>query len=772
MDEPSVRSVLSALSALAFTLLIGPQTLQAQRVQADETFSDEVTVFEVEVPVQVFRDGEPVRGLTRDDFTITYRGKTQDIVSFEVADVSVQRADPETGEPAKPISAAPVEPEMARALLLLFDFQYQSRGLIARSVESARTMVAEALHPSDRVAVAALGGRLGARMYTGFTADRARTALGLDLVDAVADAKAKRQRAIVDQLRATAPSTADGQASEYGLAATVAFGDGLDSIGVFARPNVSVQGEISGARAFDSGAREDPGAAEIFAIGEKLAGFNVLRDAQEYAEALGNLGTLLSGVEGQKLAALFSQGPPLSAIVMGAGQGATEGTQMVTKAMDNAFGQLVRGGWQIHALGQGQGQAAGFGDALAVDYDISTNSISVDAAPGSTGPSGVIAPNYSDGGNTLWYLASGTGGKAYLNSTVPAVDEFLETTSVTYVLRFLLPGVSPTAGKESFNVRLADAEAPARLQYRDFFYSPKERGDMNEVELRIADAREQIRKQSDAAMGNIEFTAHVFADLNDPETAWLSVHLPASQLRRVAQGTGEDSSGVTRLAVVAGVEKGGPAGEVALDQTLTLEAASIASPPADGLTFAGRLDLSVEDVSTATDIRVAVELGTSGAALKVPLQRWTREQRFDSGMVGPFFLPPGLERLIVRGNDRAGDPVSLPLKAPGGAELVPLPFAEVEQGEQLGVMLWTMAKAKAVPGQSGGAETITVRAQPYQAAASGSSAALELERRGDVGDATLWFAPLETKALAPGVYQLVGVDFDNPGVGFFRVLAR
>lgn len=774
------RASLLAVVALLVLSTTAPGIAQVESVRTADTFTDEVTVFEVEVPVQVFRNGEPVRGLAASDFVVRYRGEVRDIVSFAVADLRVERsqsegsgADGETSG-AEPMPAATpastgvplsVAPEFARSILLLFDFEYQSRGLIGRSVTSAREMVTGSLHPSDRVAVAALGGRNGARMYTGFTTNRERTLLGLDLVDAVADAKGRLQKQIVADLRATAPSTTEGLAAEYGATATVAFGDGLDAVGVFS-PNVSAQGEIAGARAFDSGARQDPGVADIFGIGETLGSFNDYRDAAEYAEALGNLGTLLSGVDGQRLAVLFSQGPPLGLLNQGAGPGTIEGASMVANAMERAFGQLVRAGWQIHALGQGQSQAAGFNDGLGIDYDISVSQMSIDAAPGSTGPSGVIAPNFSDGGNTLWYMAKGTGGKAYLNATLPAVDQFVETTSVTYLLRFLLPGVKPSAARERFSVSLSDTQSPAQLQYRPFFYAPKPRADMNSVELAIADADEQIRRRSQQASTRIEFAAHVFADVTDPETVWLSVHLPAAQLRAGSNVAG--SSNVVRLAVVAGVEKGGPAGEVALDQTLSLTTESIATPPEDGLTFVGRLDLSVEDVATAVDVRVAVELGPAGAAMKVPLQRWTNFERFDTGVVGPFFLPPGLERLIVRGGDRDGEPVELPLKAPGGVELVPLPFAEVSQGEELGVMLWTKAGSAGVSGQTAPESTIAVRAEPFQAP-GGIGKELLLERRGDIGEVTLWFAPLDTAGLNPGVYRIVGVDFDNPGVGFLRV---
>jgi hypothetical protein len=57
-----------------------------------QTFAGTADVVEVEVPVQVVRDGQPVRGLTRDDFEV-YDGRTkQTITGFHAVDLSAPPA--------------------------------------------------------------------------------------------------------------------------------------------------------------------------------------------------------------------------------------------------------------------------------------------------------------------------------------------------------------------------------------------------------------------------------------------------------------------------------------------------------------------------------------------------------------------------------------------------------------------------------------------------------------------------------------------------------
>ncbi|HEX6863405.1 MAG TPA: hypothetical protein VF414_11345, partial [Thermoanaerobaculia bacterium] len=74
-------------------------------------FAESTDVVAVEVPVQVVRDGEPVRGLTAADFEVYDGRKKQELTGFEVLDLYA---------PARP-SATQAVGAARRHFLLLFD---------------------------------------------------------------------------------------------------------------------------------------------------------------------------------------------------------------------------------------------------------------------------------------------------------------------------------------------------------------------------------------------------------------------------------------------------------------------------------------------------------------------------------------------------------------------------------------------------------------------------------------------------------------------------
>src|SRR4029077_16095435 len=103
-----------------------------------QTFSGTADVVEVEVPVQVVRDGQPVRGLTANDFELTEGRKKLVITGFQVVDLAAQ---PARGG----VQAAPVAGR--RQFLLLFDLAFSGPKGIAAAREAARGLVLRGLHP-------------------------------------------------------------------------------------------------------------------------------------------------------------------------------------------------------------------------------------------------------------------------------------------------------------------------------------------------------------------------------------------------------------------------------------------------------------------------------------------------------------------------------------------------------------------------------------------------------------------------------------------------
>ena len=77
-----------------------------------QPFSETTDVTAVEIPVQVVRDGEPVRGLTAADFELYEGRKRQEVTGFDVVDLSL----PENQRLSASVPAA-----SRRHFLLVFD---------------------------------------------------------------------------------------------------------------------------------------------------------------------------------------------------------------------------------------------------------------------------------------------------------------------------------------------------------------------------------------------------------------------------------------------------------------------------------------------------------------------------------------------------------------------------------------------------------------------------------------------------------------------------
>ena len=84
----------AALVVVALLAVAGSPAVPA----AAETFGESISVIEVEIPVTVLRENEPVHGLTRDDFVVTGDGEPREIVGFRVIDLSEGAAADRAGE--------------------------------------------------------------------------------------------------------------------------------------------------------------------------------------------------------------------------------------------------------------------------------------------------------------------------------------------------------------------------------------------------------------------------------------------------------------------------------------------------------------------------------------------------------------------------------------------------------------------------------------------------------------------------------------------------
>jgi VWFA-related protein len=144
-------------------------------------FVDKAEVFVVDVPVQVTKDGAPVRGLTAADFEVFEGRKKLPVTAFEVADLAKPAASMAPMAPAAPGAGGPRQPLAGRRyLLLLFDLSSSEPHSIVRARTAARDQVLPRLHPSDLVGVATYTASRGPQLALSFTSDRRQVEKALD----------------------------------------------------------------------------------------------------------------------------------------------------------------------------------------------------------------------------------------------------------------------------------------------------------------------------------------------------------------------------------------------------------------------------------------------------------------------------------------------------------------------------------------------------------------------------------------------------------------
>ncbi|HEX4494499.1 MAG TPA: VWA domain-containing protein, partial [Thermoanaerobaculia bacterium] len=146
---------------------------------AQQTFTESTQVLAVEVPVQVVKDGEPVRGLTANDFELYDGRKKVPISGFEVLDLATAPAEAAPGAPPPP----PVPVSARRHFLLLFDLSFSEPKSILKARQAAQTVV-DTMHPTDLVAVATYSIQQGPQLVIGFTPDRHQIAAAIDTLGA------------------------------------------------------------------------------------------------------------------------------------------------------------------------------------------------------------------------------------------------------------------------------------------------------------------------------------------------------------------------------------------------------------------------------------------------------------------------------------------------------------------------------------------------------------------------------------------------------------
>lgn len=408
------------LSALA----AGALSLTAQVRQT-------IDVTLIEVPVVVSSaNGDPVRGLTKDNFTILDEGKQRQIATFEVVDF---------GSPQQKSAITPVNPMARRSFLLLFDLSNATPNALKRSQTAARKFVEASLEPLDLVSVATLDAERGYRSLTAFTTDR-------QLISSAIDAPAS--------FRSRDP---------FGLAnSTLAFIPGL---------------EAPGAGSTDGGSGRYAAEAESYelAMAHNMAHMNeglVRQRVDRQLAWFSQIADSLAAAPGRKQIVLLSEGVPAKILT---GRDARDG-----KAAAEQAERIIRGTWASKdaELADGdQDQRFGSTRTLSLLQAMAEFFKKSDVVMHALDVQGIRVQGTTYGGATinsnsgLAVIARATGGQIFdnVNDVGENFQRLLHRQEVVYVLGFYAPSEKRGAFHD-LKVKVTGTARRAQVEARRGYY--------------------------------------------------------------------------------------------------------------------------------------------------------------------------------------------------------------------------------------------------------------------------------------------------------------
>ena len=180
----NLRPATLALLCLAGWSLAG--RAQQPPAQPPVTFRTGVDLVEVDVSV-LDKDRRPVRGLTRENFTILEDGKPRPAVAFAAVDLAEREASPARAswvrDVAPDVTTNALRPE-GRLVVIMFDWSI--RFLDQVLAKRIATAAVDALGPDDLAAVVFSSGFGNAGTPQNFTADRSRLLASINRPWAVA----------------------------------------------------------------------------------------------------------------------------------------------------------------------------------------------------------------------------------------------------------------------------------------------------------------------------------------------------------------------------------------------------------------------------------------------------------------------------------------------------------------------------------------------------------------------------------------------------------
>ncbi len=426
---PAVSALLISLSMVA---VVG-----SVAAQGNKTFEDVTSVIVVEVPINVLKDGEPVRGLTADDFEILDGRQKLPVVGFDVIDLAV--------DSPQPVAPAAVPAAGRRHFLLLFDLSFSNPAAVVKAREAARELVVKGLHPSDVVAVGTYSRAGGARLILTFTSDRGQIDYALDTLGLV-----RMNDTVRDPLG-------------------VVLADLESFTGVGSDPQQGPSGSF------------DP-AAEIFEVlgarERDVRRQTIQNDIRALTSSLGELAGMMNAVQGRKHVVFLSEGFDSQVLL-----GTSDAGEIAQQAESAATGQI----WEVKSDVR-FGDTSTTGEVMEMLDEFKKADCAIQAVDiGGLAAGADVRPRAS-GQDGLFIMANETGGEFYrnYNDLSEAMGEMLERTSLTYVVAVQPPNLKMDGKYHRLKVKLKGGPSGARLVHRPGYYAPKPFSEQTPLERSLA----------------------------------------------------------------------------------------------------------------------------------------------------------------------------------------------------------------------------------------------------------------------------------------------
>ncbi|HVS01488.1 MAG TPA: VWA domain-containing protein [Thermoanaerobaculia bacterium] len=689
-----------SLPLIALLLLVAA-VAPAQRREFGET----TQVVVVEVPVYVTHRGEPVRGLTRDDFEVSIGRKAQPIVDFEVVDLALLQA----GVSDRPVTAVPAAAR--RHFLFLFDLLFSDVTAVSRAREAALDFVRHQMQPSDLAAVVVNAAR-GANLVLSFTSDRRQVEMALETLGAPQLVEQQR-----DPLSLTLipPRETGGEATPSGRTG----GQAADAVEEYLRELAGLEEQVQRRQ------------LETRVVGT--------------SRSLADIASLIGNIEGRKYVVYLSEGIP-GDLLTGT-RGLTQESAESTVARErgeiwNVDSDAGFGSGRVQNSMQDMLEAFRRADAVIHAIDIGGLKAGADMRPRASGT------------ESLLMMAKDTGGQLYenFNDFGLAMDRMQRSTSVTYLLTIRPDDLKLDGKYHRLRVRLVGGPAGAELFHRQGFHAPNP----GEVRSAVAQQLDMGQEIMGGEVGGDLYASVLAAPF--PRQGGAAYVPVLVEIDGGSLAAGADRSKPVPVEIYAYALTG--TGEVAgyFTRTLGLDLEKMGNQLGSGLKYFAHLDLP----PGRYQLRVLVRNGQTGASRLATTSLEVPSFGAEAALATPLFPEPQGKWLIIPEAERpdVDYPFMQVQEVQGALQQVPyVPAAEPVVAASGATALELVAYGLPAGELRAEGHAVTAEGQPVPGVSlelgGRYTAAAGLDRLP---------ATLRTQGLRPGLYTLV-VTLTHPESG-------